>query len=170
MLVELRGLGMESQEVFSGVILVIGHLTRDGPEVAVDVEEVHVHGNLDAVPLEVLFLIDLVHDYHLTVCHGGNQLMVIYIGRFPVGHTEEIGDEYHENDHDGAQGNAQPQDRNITGREEDEHGADAPAGKDGPVRVVVDFNPLHNFFKIIKKIIIRYPHPKPLPSGEGLLH
>ena len=82
--------------------------------------------------------------------------MIVYIGCFPVGHTEEPGDEHHENDHEGAQGDAQPQPGYITGREENEHGADAPAGEDGSVGVTVNFDPLHKYllYKMYHNLVL----------------
>ena len=117
---------MEGQDIFSGMILVIAYLAGYGPEVAMDVEEIHVYGYLDAILLKILLLKYLVHNHHLAVCYGGYQPVILFIRGVPVGNPEEPGDEYHKHHHNGAQRDAYPQDGDETCRQEYQHGTDAP--------------------------------------------
>ena len=143
MLIELRRLGMEGQEVFSGMVLIISYLSRNGPEVAVYVEKVHIDGNLDAVPLQVFLFKYLIYNDYLSVGYGGYQVLLLRIGGFAVRYAEKPGDEHHEYNHEGAQRNTRPEDGDVPGREENEHGADAPGCKDGSVGIVVYLSPFH---------------------------
>ena len=143
-LVKLGRLGMESQQVFARVILIIGYLAGDGPEIAMHVKEIHVHGNLDAVFVEELFLIHFVHNDHLAVGHGSNQTRVFLIGGLAVGNAEEPGDEHHEHKEQNADGKAHPPDMDELRNQEDEQGANEPTGNDGPVRVPINSYPFHS--------------------------
>ena len=162
MLVEFRRLGMEGQEVFSGVILVVVHLSAHRPEVAVDVEEIHIDGNLDAVPLEEFLFIYFVHDDHLSVGYGGDQAVVVRLRRGAVGHAEEPGDEEDKGNEEQADGQAYPGIMDEMRRQENKHGTGSPTAQDGSVRVSVNFYPLH----ISNKTII-YPFARGLYTNSN---
>jgi hypothetical protein len=102
MLIQLGRFGMESKEVFAGMIFIIGNLTGNGPEVAVDVEKVHIHGNLDAVPFQVFLLVYLVYNNYFSVCYGGDQVFLVRRRDYAVRYAEKPGDEHHEDNHEGA--------------------------------------------------------------------
>ena len=143
MLVLLRGLGMESKDVSPGVILVVPDLSVYGPEVAVNVEKVHIDGYLDTF-LEKIFLLEhLFHYDHLAVRHGGYQAAVLRVRRRACGNPEEPGDENHKHNQCRGDGYAYPQVVDEVCVKEDEYGADTPACEDGAVRVRVNSDPFH---------------------------
>ena len=138
MLVQFRRLGMEGQQVLARVVLVVGHLAVHRPEIAMDVEEVHIDGNLDAIPLEILLLEHFLHDHDLAVGHGGNHPVVLVIRHRAVGHAEEIGDEKHEDHQHGRDRDGDPGIVDETGCQPDQDATDAPGGQNGFVGVFVD--------------------------------
>ena len=96
MLVQFGRLGMERQEIMAGVVFIVTDLAGHRPEIGVDIEEIHVNGDLHAFPLQVLFLIGLLHNDDLTVRDGGYHGLASDL--FPNGNPVEPGDESHETD------------------------------------------------------------------------
>ena len=70
MLVFLRGLGLESQEIMSRVVFIVRYLSVDRPEIGMYVEEIHIHRHLDAFPLKIFTLISFLDDDDLSVSYG----------------------------------------------------------------------------------------------------
>ena len=121
-LVLLGRLGLERQEMLARIVTVIDHLPARRPEIGMHVEEVHVHGNLDAVPLQELRLEHFLQDYDLAVRHGREFALPCQVLAFR--NHEEGGlpatDPDHGRDHDAAD----PMLRN------EQHGDDGNRGAD----------------------------------------
>ena len=133
MLVELGRLRVEGKEVLAGMVLVVNDLAVHRPEVAVDVEEVHVHRNLDAVTLQELLFEDLFRNDDLSVGDGGHEALVPVFGDRAVRHPEEPGDEKHEDDEKRRDRKGYPEIVDDVRRQPDQQGADDPRKQNGTV-------------------------------------
>ena len=146
MLVQFGGLGMEGQQVLPRMVLVVSHLPVHRPEVAVDVEKVHIHGNLNAIPLQVFLLEHFLEDDHLSVRHRGDDAVVLVVRNGAVRHPEEPGDEAHEDNEDDRDRNGNPRVVDETRIQPDQDGADAPGDEDGLVGILVDADAVDESF------------------------
>ena len=64
---------MICEEVLAGEILIVHHLSADRPEIGVDVEEVHIYGNLYGFRLEHLGFECLGGDHDTAVGYGRDE-------------------------------------------------------------------------------------------------
>ena len=67
MLVLFGCLGLEGKKMLAGMVLVVGYLSGNGPEIGVYVEEIHIYADSLAVPFQVFPFEKLVDDDNLAV-------------------------------------------------------------------------------------------------------
>ena len=72
-----------------------------GRAIAKGIEEIHVHGYLEALTIYIFAIIHLVDDHDLTVCNGSDFIVLSYA--LTHRHTEEKEYESHEEHRDGAE-------------------------------------------------------------------
>ena len=73
MLILFSRLRKECKQEFSGMIPIIGNLAAGRPEISMNIEKIHVDGNLDAFALEIFFLEGFLDYDDLSICTGGDK-------------------------------------------------------------------------------------------------
>lgn len=102
MLVFLRSLRLERQQISSGMAFEICHKSRQRIEIDMDIEEIHIYRDFQHFFLEILRFIDFLYDYDFAI--GGRSDYALSTHALPFRHTEKIrkkgeGDKPHDSGH-----------------------------------------------------------------------